>query len=155
VLFQDLSLGLALRILMATIIYHHLAILILSVDMSKLRLTLIIYSAISRKADLRQLTPEAITVDITDLNNRLLPLLRKSETSSMGGVSKWATNLVQECQIAFQHFLPLTENEHAFLDQLLDQGIIRPELLSDNVLFVENVKNHPAIKWAAQQSKEN
>jgi hypothetical protein len=123
-------------------------------DMPKLRLALIVYSAISRKADLRQLTPEAISVDITDLNNRLLPLLRKSEISSMGGVSKWATNLVQECQIAFQHFLPLTENEHAFLDQLLDYGVMQPELLSDDLLFIENVKNHPAIRWTAQQSKE-
>ena len=122
-----------------------------NLDMPKLRLALIVYSAISRKADLRKLTPEAISVDITDLNNRLLPLLRKSELASMGRASTWAENLVQECQKAFQHFLPLAENEHAFLDQLLDQGIIRPELLSDNELFIENVKNHPAIRWAAQQ----
>ena len=100
---------------------------------------------------MRQLTPEAISVDITDLNNRLLPLLRKSELSSMGRASTWAENLIQACQKAFQHFLPLTESEHAFLDQLLDQGIIRPELLSDDALFIENVKNHPAIRWAAQQ----
>ena len=125
-----------------------------NLDMPKLRLALIVYSAISRKADLRQLTPEEISVDITDLNNRLLPLLRKSELSSMGRASTWAENLVQECQKAFQHFLPLAESEHAFLDQLLDQGIIRPELLSDDALFIENVKNHPAIRWAAQQSKE-
>jgi hypothetical protein len=118
-------------------------------------LALLVYSAISRKADLRQLTPEAISVDITDLNNRLLPLLRKSELSSLGGTSKWAAYLVQSCQEAFHHFLPLTESEHAFLDQLLDQGIIRPELLSDNEFFIDNVKNHPAIKWAAQQSKEH
>lgn len=126
-----------------------------NLDMPKLRLALIIYSAISRKADLRQLTPEAISVDITDLNNRLLPLLRKSELSVMGGASKWAANLVQECQIAFQNFLPLTANEHDFLYQLLDQGIIRPELISDDVLFIENVKNHPAITWTAQQNKKN
>ncbi len=125
-----------------------------NLDMPKLRLALIVYSAISRKADLRQLTPEAISVDITDLNNRLLPLLRKSELSSMGGHSKWAENLVQSCQKAFQHLLPLTENEHAFLDQLLEYGVIEPKLLSDDLHFIENVINHPAVRWAAQQSKE-
>ena len=52
---------------------------------------------------------------------------------------------------AFQHLLPLTENEHDFLDQLLDQGIIRPELLSDDVIFIGNVKNHPA--FSGQHSK--
>jgi predicted nucleotidyltransferase component of viral defense system len=41
-----------------------------NLDMPKLRLALIVYSAISRKADLRKLTSEAISVDITDLNNR-------------------------------------------------------------------------------------
>lgn len=89
-----------------------------------------------------------------DLKKRLLPLLRKSELSSMGCASTWAENLIRECQMAFKHFLPLTENEHAFLDQLLDHGIIQPKLISDDVLFIENVKNHPAIRWAAQQSKE-
>ncbi len=48
-----------------------------NLDMAKLRLALVIYSAISRKADLRELTPKSISVDITDLKNRLMPLLRK------------------------------------------------------------------------------
>lgn len=125
-----------------------------NLDMPKLRLALIVYSAISRKADLRQLTPQAISVDITDLNNRLLPLLRKSELSTMNGASNWAKHLVEECQKAFHHFLPLSDNEQDFLHQLLDNGMIKPELISDDLLLIDTIKNHPAVKWSAQQSKE-
>jgi predicted nucleotidyltransferase component of viral defense system len=125
-----------------------------NLDMPKLRLALIVYSAINRKADLRQLTPQSISVDITDLNNRLLPLLKKSELASMNSASNWAKHLVQECQKAFGHFLPLTDNEQAFLHELLDNGQIKPELISNNISLSDNIKNHPAVRWSAQQSNE-
>lgn len=124
-----------------------------NLDMSKLRVALIIYSAISRKVDLRQLTPQEISVDVTDLKNRLLPLLRKNELASMKGATNWAQHMVQECQNAFGHFLPLRDNEQAFLHQLLDNGMIKPELISDDLSMINNIKNHPAVKWSAQQSK--
>ena len=117
-----------------------------NLDMTKLRLALMVYSAISRKANLRQLTPQAISVDITDLTNRLLPLLRKSELSSLGGISNWAENLVRECQQSFHHFLPLTDNENAFLRHLLDNGVIEPELITTDLCLIDNIKNHPAIR---------
>ena len=41
----------------------------------------------------------------------------------IGGTSDWANFLVQECQKAFHHFLPLAENERAFLNNLLDNAI--------------------------------
>lgn len=122
-----------------------------NLDMVKLRLALIVYSGISRKADLRLLTPEAISVDIIDLKNRLIPLLRKNELASINGTSNWAKQLVQECQQAFKHFLPLSENERAFLCNLSDKGAIKPELISDEESLIENIKNHPAIRWSAQQ----
>jgi hypothetical protein len=132
---------------------HHL-LTKTNLDMPKLRLALIIYSGISRKVDLRQLTPQVISVDIKDLNNRLLPLLRKSEISSMYRVSNWANLLIEECQKAFSHFLPLTDNEQAFLHQLLDNGMIKPELISDDLALINNIKIHPGVKWSAQQSNK-
>ncbi|MEI6806980.1 MAG: hypothetical protein WCK49_10860, partial [Myxococcaceae bacterium] len=36
------------------------------------------------------------------------------------------------CQQAFHHFLSLTDNERAFLDHLLDKGVIEPELISND-----------------------
>jgi predicted nucleotidyltransferase component of viral defense system len=131
---------------------HHL-LTKTNLDRPKLRLALIVYSAISRKVDLRQVSPEEISVDITDLNNRLLPLLRKSELTSMKGASNWAKQLVQECQKEFEDLLPLTDNQQDFLHQI-EKGIIKPELISDDSLLNDNIKNHPGVKWSAQQGKE-
>ena len=122
-----------------------------NIDMSKLRLALVVYSAISRKADLRQLTPESISVDVTDLKNRLLPLLRKNDLATINGTSNWAKELVQECQQAFKHLLPLAEKERAFLSELLNNGKVNPELITDDRELIENIKIHPAICWSAQQ----
>lgn len=122
-----------------------------NIDMTKLRLALVVYSAISRKADLRQLTPESISVDVTDLKNRLIPLLRKNDLAAINGTSNWAQKLVTECQLAFKHLLPLAENEHTFLSELLDKGQIKPELLTDDKGLIQNIKTHPAISWSAQQ----
>lgn len=126
-----------------------------NLDRDKLRLALVIYSAISRKADLRKLTPQSITVDITDLNNRLIPLIRKKEIEGMNDIANWAAQMVQECQQAFEHFLPLNNNEHLFLQNLLDKGIVEPELITADQTLIDNIKNHPAIRWSAQQYINN
>lgn len=123
-----------------------------NIDMVKLRLALVVYSAINRKADLRKLTPEAISVDVSDLKNRLLPLLRKNDLATINGSSNWANELVTKCQQAFKHLLPLAENEHTFLSELLDNGTVMPELISEDKELIENIKIHPAICWSAQQS---
>jgi predicted nucleotidyltransferase component of viral defense system len=122
-----------------------------NLDISKLRLALVVYSAISRKADLRQLTPETISVDVTDLKNRLIPLLRKNDLAAINGISNWAIELVRECQQAFKQLLPLAENEQAFLSELLDKGRIKPELITDDRELIKNIQTHPAISWSAQQ----
>ncbi|HHT9914868.1 TPA: nucleotidyl transferase AbiEii/AbiGii toxin family protein [Legionella pneumophila] len=122
-----------------------------NIDMAKLRLALIVYSAIGRKVDLRKLTPEEVSVDVTDLKNRLLPLLRKSDLAAINGTENWANELVMQCQQAFKQLLPLAENETAFLSELLDNGRIKPELLCDDKALIENIKAHPAISWSAQQ----
>lgn len=60
--------------------------------------------------------------------------------------------MVQECQEAFEQFLPLNSNEQLFLHNLLDNGIIEPELITTDQNLIQNIKNHPAIRWATQQS---
>lgn len=129
---------------------HHL-LTKTNLDMAKLRLALVIYSAISRKVDLRQLTPQEISVDITDLMNRLVPLIRKKEMDIIGNTRNWAAQMVQECQQAFEQLLPLNQDENMFLENLLDNGIVNPELITSDHNLIENIKNHPAIKWSAQQ----
>lgn len=124
------------------------------INFEKLRLALVIYSGINRKIDLRDLTPQDITVDVKDLTNRLLPLLNKTDITSMKSISKWSDNLVEQCQKYFERLLPITSQEREFLTALLERGSIDPLLISNDNNLINNIKNHPAIRWSAQQAKK-
>lgn len=125
----------------------------LKLDDKKLRLALIIYSAISRKIDLRILTSQDINVDLDDLRKRLVPLLKKDVITD-NSLSTWTENLVKKCQEAFMRLLPLTSTEKEFLNRLLDNGEIEPELITDDDKLIENIKLHPAVKWSAQNGNK-
>lgn len=124
----------------------------LKLDDKKLRLALIIYSAISRKIDLRKLIAQDINVNLDDLRKRLVPLLKKDAIND-DSLSAWTENLVKKCQEAFIRLLPLTSRENEFLNRLLDNGEIKPELIIDDSKLIENIKSHPAIKWSAQNGE--
>lgn len=124
------------------------------INFEKLRLALVIYSGINRKMDLRRIIPQDITVNVKDLKNRLVPLLNKNDVTTMGSISTWSNNLVQQCQKDFSRLLPITNKEREFLTNLLDEGLIEPQLISDDGNLINNIKNHPAVRWSAQQAKK-
>jgi predicted nucleotidyltransferase component of viral defense system len=130
---------------------HHL-LTKLQLDDKKLRLALIIYSAISRKIDLRKLAAQDISVNLDDLRKRLIPLLKKDAIKDTS-LSVWAENLVKNCQEAFMRLLPINSEEIEFLNRLLDNNEIKPELITDDSILMENIKLHPAIKWSAQNGR--
>jgi predicted nucleotidyltransferase component of viral defense system len=125
------------------------------IDFKKLRLALIIYSGMNRKTDLRNTTPQDINIDTDEFINRLVPLLRKKDFNSKNEIIIWSKYLVDECHKALAHVLPLTEGEIEFLTQLLEHSSIEPELLSDDQALIENIKLHPALRWTAQNVKNN
>lgn len=126
----------------------------LSLDDKKLRQALVIYSCINRKIDLRKITTQDIDVNYNDLKNRLVPLLKKDEISGMKSLKDWAETLVHKCQESFKRLLPLTEQETEFLNCLLDEGDIQPQLISSDDTLIANIQRHPAIIWSAQGRKE-
>jgi predicted nucleotidyltransferase component of viral defense system len=124
----------------------------LKLDDKKLRLALIIYSAISRTVDLRKLTAHDINVDLDDLRKKLVPLLKKDAINN-SSLSTWTENLVKKCQEAFMRLLPLSSGEKEFLNRIFDNGKIEPELITDDSKLIQNIKLHPAIQWSAQNGK--
>jgi len=126
----------------------------LQLDDKKLRLALILYSSINRNIDLRKITATDIKVDIDDLKKKLVPLLKKDEFNGIKSLSTWTENLVKQSQEAFKRLLPLTNQETNFLNQLLDQGNIEPELICNDKILIENIKLHPGIKWSAQSIRD-
>jgi hypothetical protein len=45
--------------------------------------------------------------------------------------------------------LPLTDDEMAFLDSLLDSGVIEPHLLTTDSEMQQKINNQPMLKWKA------
>jgi len=103
--------------------------------------------------DLRKITTEEINVDRDDLRKKLLPLLKKDELNNTK-LSSWIDNLVNECRTAFKRLLPLNKQEIKFLDSLFDKGNIEPELITNEIDLIANIKAHPAIIWSAQQAQK-
>ena len=121
-----------------------------NLEKEKIRLALIVYSAMNRKIDLRRISIQDINVNLDDLKRKLIPLLKKDEINNIKSLSQWSENLVTECQNAFKQFLPLTHQETTFLNGLLDEGVIEPQLISSDSTLVQNIQLHPALRWSSQ-----
>jgi len=115
---------------------------------NQLRTAFVIYMAMSRK-DWQTVHISNIEFDIDDLKNRLVPVLRKSETPPTSKIvlKKWAEQLIDECRDLLKIILPFTEAEQAFLTKLQDQGEIDPSLICSDDKLSERIRSHPALHW--------
>jgi predicted nucleotidyltransferase component of viral defense system len=117
-------------------------------DSGKLRLAFVVYGAVNRK-DWRTVTTDDIGFEPRDLENQLVPVLRSDALSDVGDRGNWAQSLVDECRMGLRAVLPLRNHEREFLDQLLDHGEVRAELLASDREMQERIKVHPGVLWKA------
>ncbi len=61
----------------------------------------------------------------------------------------WAEKMILECKKSMDIILPLRENEIDFLDEILDNGEIKPELLTRDTGMIERIAAHPLLQWKA------
>ncbi len=102
----------------------------------------------------RDIENSSIAFDIKDIRNKLIPVLQRNYIpgTKFKEIKMWADKLTSECKIAFGSVLPFEENEIEFLT-MLEEGNIKPELLSKDELFCHSVSNHPALNWRVKQNK--
>lgn len=117
-------------------------------DQNQLRTAFVIYMAMSKK-DWKTIHIRNIEFDTKDLKNRLVPVLRKSETppTSKTAIKQWAEQLVEACRESLKIILPFTEKERAFLEKLQDHGEIDPMLICSDDTLSERIRAHPALHW--------
>jgi len=123
-------------------------------DPVKLRLGFVVYGALNRK-DWRTVRVEDVDFDGRELRDELLPVLRTAAAVPAQEPSKWAASLVQECRRALAVVLPFNDAEQEFLDQVLDHGEIRPELLTSDPAMVTRIASHPMLRWKAQNVRQH
>jgi hypothetical protein len=87
--------------------------------------------------------------------NKLLPVLRTNSSYAQSRALDWAERMVDECRSALEVVLPFTASELAFLDRLLDHGIIDPTLLTDDQELAMRIAAQPHLQWKASHARDH
>jgi len=116
-------------------------------DRTKLRLGFVLYGAMNRK-DWRTVAIDDVGYDHRELENELIPVVR-AEPLAKRKAGVWAESMIAECRDRLGAVLPMAANEIAFLDRILDQGEIEPELLTTDGEMADRIRIHPLLQWKA------
>ena len=122
-------------------------------DSDKLRLAFVVYGAMNRK-DWRTVSIDDIGFEEGELENLLVPVLRRERLAGMDRISTWAGSLVRECRKELEVVLPLRETEREFLERLLSHGEILPSLLTSDEEMQARIQNYPGLLWKTINVRE-
>ena len=122
-------------------------------DREKLRLGFVLYGAMNRK-DWRTVSVENVGYDPRELGNQLIPLVRSAFLTKQKA-GDWAAGMIAECRDRLGAVLPMTADEIAFLDQILDHGEIKAELLTADDEIAERIRTHPLLQWKAVNVRQH
>jgi predicted nucleotidyltransferase component of viral defense system len=117
-------------------------------DPPKLRLGFVLCGAMNRK-DWRKVRPGDVEFDAREIENQLVPVVRRGFLQRLGRPKDWATRLVDECRRELKAVLPVAPHEREFLDRLLDHGEIAPSLLTADPRMAARIETHPLLQWKA------
>jgi hypothetical protein len=123
------------------------------IDTQKLRTSFVIYLAMT-EIPMLNLDPRYIEYDLIDIRHRLFPVLRQEALPrSQVSLKQWASDIRHELHDALSTLLPLNKSEIQFIVSIREQGIIRPELITDDARLINVVKTHPAIMWMTKKNE--
>jgi len=117
-------------------------------DRDRLRVAFVVYGAINRK-DWRYVSVENLDFNAEELEYHLGPLLRAGTLREQEGPGQFGRKLIDECRQALSAILPFTKEELGFLNHLLDEGEVKPSLLTDDTGIQDRIKRHPLLAWKA------
>lgn len=125
-----------------------------SLNLEQLRLVSLVYGAMGSK-DWRQISVDEISFEKKELQMQLIPVLQKNVLDNQKDWVKWTNELLEGCKQALGALFPLRENETAFLNNLLDHGVLEASLLTSDKNMIEKINSHPLLKWKAQLVAKN
>ncbi len=119
-----------------------------NIDRERLRLAFVVYGAMNRK-DWRTVSIDDVKFKVGELENQLIPLLRRDSIPTNERPTTWGSRLVNECRQKLDAILPFSQSEQEFLDLLLDAGEVDPYLLTSDEDLAERIRQHPLLEWKA------
>jgi predicted nucleotidyltransferase component of viral defense system len=121
-------------------------------DFNKLRTSFVLYLAMS---DLKwnSISLDNITYNVDDIRKKLIPVLHKETITNYyhNKIEEWAIEIISECKKRLKPLLPLNNKELEFLRLVQEDGVIKPDLLSNDSSLCEKIIKHPLINWKAQK----
>ena len=123
-------------------------------NVKKLRLGFVLYGAMNRR-DWRTVSSDDIVFDVREIENQLVPVVRKDFLAKADKPKAWAAQLQEECRRKLDVVLPLSEQEKEFLDRLLDHGEIKTSLLATDNEMAERIQSHPLLQWKALNVRQH
>jgi predicted nucleotidyltransferase component of viral defense system len=126
----------------------------MSLDRQKLKLAFVTYLAMTQ-IDLSHMVPEKIDFDLTDLRNRLIPVMHQLSVSrNSRELKEWATARINELREQLSKILPLESHEQLFIQNIRNEGLISPELITSDKEMAQRIINHPGVNWAVRQKQK-
>ena len=123
-------------------------------DEHKLRLAFLVYCASMRSQDVRSIAPDDVTINLNKLHHNLMPTLANSHVPK-GREREFGFLLVDECKKISETLLSFTDNESAFLDLILDRGVVDASLLTADKEVQARIHAFPPLAWRCQKTKRN
>lgn len=122
------------------------------IDLKQLRLLFVIYAGMSHKKDYLNIEPHHIVADTENIKNKLIPMLKNNYQETFSSILMWIAHLTEHVQMQFKKLLPFTNEEQHFIRLVQQQGIIQPELITDDQTLAPKIASHPALQWMAKKA---
>lgn len=118
-------------------------------DPAKLRLGFVVYGGANRR-DWRAISVKDVKLDPAELKSQLLPTLRP------GALPKAKVKaLASDCRDLLSAVLPLTRDEHEFIERLNERGEIAARLLTKDQAMMAKIQENPALLWKAMNVRKH
>lgn len=117
-------------------------------DEERLRLSFLVVGASSR-SDWRTISLEDIKLDRFDYDQNLIPLLPERVRMELSSSQDHISDHGSTCRELVSRILPFRDNELEFLDEVLDRGVIKPELLTNDAELATRIGLQPHLRWKA------
>jgi predicted nucleotidyltransferase component of viral defense system len=131
----------------------HILLTCAELNQEQLRLAFIIYGAMNRK-DWRTVSVDSVEFDPGEIANELIPMLRTDFISERNDAISWANRLIEETRDALGILFPFIDTELEFLNRLLNEGEIDPDLLTSNKELAGKIREQPMLSWKAQNVRK-
>jgi hypothetical protein len=128
----------------------HRIIAMPGLDWARIKLATLMIGASARKLDWRQASPEAIGCNGADLAAKLIACLPSRYFEAFGGQKAWIEKVTAECRRDLAPLFQFREGEMAFLNDILDEGVIDAGRLDATNEVRAAIEACPALRWKAQ-----